>query len=63
MPHVALGVEALAIEAGDAAGFLPAVLQGVQAHGREAGRLWGVEDAENAALESGRVVERVSQGR
>ena len=31
MAHVAFGVEALAVEGGDAAGFLAAVLQGVQA--------------------------------
>ena len=29
--HVTFGVEALTVEAGDAAGFLPPVLQGVQA--------------------------------
>jgi len=39
MAHVAFGVEALAVEGGDAAGLLAAVLQGVQAQIGEVGRL------------------------
>ena len=49
--HVALGVEALAVERGHAAGFLAAVLQRVQAQRHDLGRVGGVEHAEHAALQ------------
>ena len=61
--HVAFGVEALAVEAGDAAGLLAAVLQGVQAERGEAGGLSDVEHPEDAAFQTGAVVERIAIGR
>ena len=54
--HVTLGVEALAVERGDAAGLLAAVLKRVQAERDEMGRVGRVEDAEHAALQSQPVV-------
>ena len=63
MSHVALGVEALAIEGGDAAGFLTAMLQGVQAKRSDLGRAGGVEDAEDAAFQPQPVVVAPGIGR
>ena len=54
--HVPLGVEALAVEGGDAAGLLAAVLQGVQAERRDGRGVGDVEDAEHAAFHAQRVV-------
>ena len=52
--HVALGAEraALAVEGDDAAGFLSAMLQGVEAEGGQDGGVLASEDAEHAALVS-----------
>ena len=49
--HVALGVEALAIEGGDAAGLLAAMLQGVQAQRGDLRGAGCIEDAEDAAFQ------------
>ena len=48
--HMAFGVEALAVEADDAARFLSAVLQGMQAERREQARFLVSEHAKYAAL-------------
>jgi hypothetical protein len=56
MAHVPFGMEALTIEGGDAAGFLAAVLQGVQAQRGDGGSLRRVIDAEDSALEAELVV-------
>ncbi len=61
--HVALGVETLAVEAGDAAGLLAAMLQRVEAERGEARRLRRIEHPEHAALQAGGIVERVPVGR
>jgi hypothetical protein len=61
MTHVPLGVKPLAVEGGDAAGLLSAVLQGVQAQGGEGRGLGGVEDAEDPAFQPGRVIVGSSQ--
>ena len=50
MAHRAVRMEMLAVEAGDAGGFLAAVLQRVEAERDEARRIVGAPDAENAAL-------------
>ena len=47
--HVALGVEAPAVERGDAAGLLAAMLQGMQAERRNRGGVGMAENAEHAA--------------
>jgi hypothetical protein len=60
---VALGVEPLAVEGGDAAGFLPTVLQGVQAEGGDGGGVIDVEHPEHAAFQPGRIVEWITNGR
>jgi hypothetical protein len=51
--QVALGVKALTVEGGDAAGLLPAMLQGVQAQRHDGRGVRNAEDAEDAALEPG----------
>ena len=56
MAQVPLGVKTMSIECGDAAGFLPAMLQGVQAEGDRACRIGCSEYAEHAALESQLVI-------
>jgi len=61
--HVPLGVETLTIECGDAAGFLAAVLEGVEAQGGDPGGLRDVPDTEHAALEARGVVVRVARRR
>jgi len=50
--HMALGTEcaALVVESDDPAGFLSAMLQGVEAEGGEDGCVLASEDAEHAAL-------------
>ena len=48
--HAAMGVEAGAVEAGDAGGFLAAMLQGVQAQRGERRGVGDVPDAEDAAF-------------
>jgi hypothetical protein len=58
--HVAFGVEAVAVEGGDAAGLLAAMLQGMQAQGRDGGRVARAEDAEDAAFQAERVVLRIT---
>jgi hypothetical protein len=60
--QVTLGVKALTIEGGDAAGLLPAVLQGVQAQRDDGRGVWNAEDPEDTALEPQRVVARISHG-
>jgi hypothetical protein len=52
MAHVAFGVEALAVEGGDAAGFLAAMLQGMQTQGGDRGGVTHAIDAEDPALEA-----------
>ncbi len=60
--HAAMGVEAGAVEAGDAGGFLAAMLQGMQAQRGDRGGVGHVPDAEDAAfLVQGVVVEAVSR--
>ena len=49
-PHAALGMEALAVERHDAGGFLPAMLERVQAERRDRGGVRMAENAEHAAL-------------
>jgi hypothetical protein len=56
-----MGVEAGAVETGDAGGFLSAMLQGVQAQRGEGRGLGRVEDAEDPAFQPGRVIVWVSQ--
>jgi hypothetical protein len=53
---VAFGVEALAVEGGDAAGFLAAMLQSVDAERGYGGCVRGAEDAEHAAFEARLVI-------
>ncbi|MNX38270.1 hypothetical protein D3C86_686060 [compost metagenome] len=50
---MALGIEAVVMDAGDAAGFLAAVLQGVQAEGHDGGGfvLGRAPDAADPALQ------------
>jgi hypothetical protein len=43
-------MEALAVEGDDAGGFLTPVLKGVQAKGRDRGRIWMAKDAEHPAF-------------
>ena len=50
MAHRPVRVEMRAVEAGDAGGFLAAVLERVEAERDEAGGVVGAPDAENAAL-------------
>ena len=50
LAHVALGVEALAVEAGDAAGFLAAMLQGVEPKSGQPRGFRAVKNPEDAAL-------------
>ena len=50
MAHRAVRVEMLAVEAGDAGGFLAAVLERVEAERDEARGVVGAPDAEDAAL-------------
>ena len=50
MPHRAVGVVMRAVEADDAGGFLPAVLERVEAERDEARRLGRAPDGEDAAL-------------
>ena len=45
-----VGVEAVAIEGGDAGGFLAAMLERVQAECRDRGGVWHIPDAEDAAF-------------
>jgi hypothetical protein len=61
--HVAFGVEALAVEGGDAAGFLAAMLQGVQAQGGDGRGVADAEHAEHAALQAQGVVLGITPGR
>ena len=60
--HAAMGVEAGAVEAGDPGGFLPAMLQGVQAERGDRGGVGHVPDAEDAAFLVQGVVARVVVG-
>ncbi len=57
---VALPVEPLAVVAGDPAGFLAAVLKGVQAERGEGAGVIRAEDPENPAFQPGGVVVRVA---
>ena len=50
MAHRAVGVEFLAVEGGDACGFLAAVLQGVQAQRDDRGGAVGAMNTKDAAL-------------
>ena len=62
MAHRAVRVEMVAVEAGDAGGFLPAVLERVEAERDEARGGLGTPDAEDAALLAQLVVvERVGR--
>ena len=61
MADVPLGMETLAVERGDAAGLLSAMLQGVQAQRGEGRGLGGVVDAEDPALQARRVIVGVSK--
>ncbi len=49
-PHALVRVEARAVEGDDAGGFLPAMLQGVQAERGDRGGVGDVPDAEDAAF-------------
>ena len=62
MAHVALGVETGRFDAGDAARFLAAVLQGVQAQGDDGGGfvVRCAPDAAHAAFKAWPIVVRVS---
>jgi hypothetical protein len=55
------GVESGAIKGDDAAGFLTAVLQGVQSKRRDAGGGRRIEHPEYAALEPRRIVDRIGK--
>jgi hypothetical protein len=48
--HVPLGMETIAVEAGDAAGFLSPMLEGVEPQGGDGGGVLDVKHAEHAAL-------------
>ena len=48
--HVPLGVETIAVDAGDAAGFLSPVLEGVEPQGGDGGSVLNVKYAEHAAF-------------
>jgi hypothetical protein len=50
MAHRAVRMEMLAVEAGDAGGFLAAVLKRVKTQSDKAGRIVGAPNAEDAAL-------------
>ena len=50
MAHRAVGVEIVAVEAGDAGRFLPAMLERVQAERGQRGGAIGAVDAEDAAF-------------
>ena len=50
MPHGAMGVEILAVEGGDAGGFLAAMLKGMQAERDQRRRAIGAVDAKYAAF-------------
>jgi hypothetical protein len=50
MAHVAMGVEALAVEGDDAGGFLTAMLKGVEAENGVGGDFIDAVDAYNPAL-------------
>ena len=56
---MAFGVEPLAVEGGDAAGLLAAMLQRVQPQRHQARGLGNVEHPEHPALEAGTVIGRV----
>ena len=60
--HVALGVEALPVEGGDAASLLSAMLQGVQSERGQARGLVDAIDPEHATFESERVVVGIAVG-
>jgi predicted deacylase len=57
--HVPFGMEAMPVEAGDAAGLLTAMLEGVQAQGRHRRGVLDIEDPEDTALKARRVVVRI----
>ena len=50
MPHRAMAVEMMAVPAGDAGGFLPAMLQRVESERDERGGTLGIGHAEDPAL-------------
>ena len=58
-PHAALGMEAAAVEGNNARRFLAAVLQGMQAKGRQGCRVGVAENAEHAAFLAQRVAVKV----
>jgi hypothetical protein len=60
--HMAFSVEPLAIETGDPAGFLAAMLQSVQAKGRQTCSLGCAIDAEDPAFQAQTVVIGVPNG-
>ncbi len=62
MAHMFFIVEPLAVEGGDAAGLLAAVLQGVQAQGGDGAGLIHAEHAEHATFEARSVVVGVAPG-
>jgi hypothetical protein len=57
---VALGVESLAIESGNATGLLSPVLKGVEAQGHEARGVGDIEHPEYAAFQPRAVIGGVS---
>jgi hypothetical protein len=62
MAEVALGVKALTVEGGDAAGFLPSVLQGVQTQGYHRRRVGDAENAEDPTLQAKTVIVGIALG-
>ena len=50
MPHRAVGMEVIGVEAGDPGGFLPAMLERVEPERDEARGALGIPDSEDAAL-------------
>jgi hypothetical protein len=53
---MAFGMEPVAVEAGNAAGLLAAMLEGVETKGRNSAGVWHIIDPEDAAFETGAVV-------
>ena len=56
MAHMAFGMKAVAVEAGNAAGLLPAMLQGVEPQSGDGAGVWHVIDPEDPTFETGAVV-------
>ena len=62
VPQMAFSVKSLAVKGGYAAGFLPPVLQRVQAQGHGGGGVRNFKDTEHAALQAELVVIRIPFG-